>query len=193
MSETDRKDFSVAAGETFLPKIRWGSDVIKGVPITAITKSAPVVVTAVGHAVPAGWPVAVVSAVGMTEINSTRYPPRGNDWHPATVKTADTIELNDINSADFTTYVSGGFLVYNVPVDLAGMTASMVIRDAPDTGAILVTLTHLTGIDLDNVNKIITPRLQTAGLTWTVGYYSLELTDLAGTVVEVLNGTIVIN
>ena len=154
---------------------------------------APAVVTAVGHGVVAGWQVAVVSAKGMTQINASRFPPSGTDWHPAAILTADTLQLADVNSADYAAYLSGGFLVYNTPVTLTGMTARLIIRDAPVTGNILVTLTEISGITLDNTAKTITPKLATAALTWTVGYYDLELTDSLGVVTQLLTGTISIS
>lgn len=187
----DRRDFTVAAGETFLPTIRWATEEVMGKAITAITQAAPVVVTAVGHSVPAGWPVAVVSAKGMTQINSTRYPPKANDWHPATVVTADTVKLNDVNSADFSAYLSGGFLVYNVPMSLVGVTARMVVKDSP-AGTVLITLTQLSGITLSTTNFTIIPRIETAALTWTTGYYDLEMTDAAGIITQLLSGVIII-
>lgn len=192
MSCIGHRDFCVANGETFLPTIRWGTDTLLSFPITGITQAAPVVVTAAGHLVPDGWPVAIVSAKGMTQINATRYPPQGAGWHPATVLSANTIGINDINSADFSAYTSGGFLIYNTPVTLTGMTARMVIRDAPVDGAILMTLTELAGITINNTGKTIVPKFATAGLTWNIGYYDLELTDTAGTIVQLLSGVITI-
>lgn len=189
---TDRRDFSVAAGETFLPTIRWATEEVMGKAISAISQTAPAVVTAVGHSVPAGWPVAVVSAKGMTQINSARYPPRAGDWHAATVLTADTVKLNDINSADFSAYLSGGFLVYNVPMSLVGVAARMIIRDSPTGGTVLSTLTDLVGITMSTTNFTIIPKLETAGLLWTTGYFDLELTDSTGTIVQLVSGVITI-
>jgi hypothetical protein len=193
MSCQNTKDFCVGAGETFQPVLRWGSSTLTSKPITGISQAAPAVVTAVGHGVVAGWQVAVVSAKGMTQINAARFPPAGNDWHPAAILTADTLQLADVNSADYTAYSSGGFLVYNTPVDLTGMTARMVIRDAPGSATILATLTEIAGITLDNTAKTIKPVLATAALTWTLGYYDLELTDTLGVVTQLLTGTISIS
>lgn len=192
MSCIDHRDFCVSAGATFLPTVRWATDILQSFPITGITQAAPVVVTAVGHVVPDGWDVAVVSAKGMTQINATRYPPQGADWHPATVLSANTLSVNDINSADFSAYTSGGFLVYATPVTLTGMTARMIIRDAPVDGTVLMTLTEVAGITLDNTAKTIKPKFDTALLAWTTGYYDLELTDAAGTVVQLMSGVITI-
>jgi hypothetical protein len=193
MSCQNKQDFCVGTGETFQPVLRWGSEVLISKPISAISQAAPVVVSAVGHAVPDGWRVAVVSAKGMTQINAKNFPPTGTDWHKATVLTVDTVQLNRVNSADYAAYLSGGFLVYNTPVTLTGMTAKMTIRDAPITGAVLVTLTEILGITLNDTAKTITPLLATAALTWTTGYYDLELTDTGGKVTQLLSGVITIN
>jgi hypothetical protein len=195
MSCQNRQDFCVGSGETFQPILRWGSEVLISKPITAITQAAPAVVTAVGHVVPDGWRVAVVSAKGMTQINAKNFPPTGVDWQKATVLTADTVQLNKVNSADYAAYLSGGFLVYNTPVTLAGMTGVFTIRDAPLTGTILATLTSTpaAGLTLNDTTKQILPVLATAALTWSTGYYDLELTDAGGKVTQLLTGTITIS
>lgn len=194
MSCQNKQDFCVGAGETFQPILRWGSEVLISKPITAISQAAPAVVTAVGHAVPDGWRVSVVSAKGMTQINAKEFPPRGTDWQKATVLTADTVQLNRVNSADYTAYSSGGFLVYNTPVTLAGMTGVFTIRDAPLTGTVLATLTSTpaAGLTLNDTTKQILPVLATAALTWNTGYYDLELTDSGGKVTQLLTGVITI-
>lgn len=188
----ERHDFEVAYGETFRPVIRWATPELVSTAITAISQTAPVVVTATSHGTPAGWPVAVVSAKGMTQINAPRFPPRAGDWHAATVMTADTVKLNDVNSADFSAYTSGGFLVRQKPVPLAGCTARLVIRDAPVDGTVLHTLTQLVGITVDEAAFTISPKLDTAGLTWRIGYYDLEVTDTSLAVTQLLTGTITI-
>jgi hypothetical protein len=195
MSCQNKQDFCVGAGETFQPILRWGSEVLISKPITGISQAAPVVVTAVAHGIPDGWRAAVVSAKGMTQINAQNFPPQGNDWQKATVLTVDTIQLNKVNSADYAAYLSGGFLVYNTPVTLAGMTGVMTIRDAPLTGNILATLTSspAAGLTLNDTTKQILPVLATTGLLWSVGYYDLELTDSGGKVTQLLTGTITIS
>jgi hypothetical protein len=195
MSCQNKQDFCIGAGETFQPVLRWGSEVLISKPITAISQAAPAVVTAVGHAVPDGWRVAVVSAKGMTQINAENFPPRGTDWQKATVLTVDTVQLNKVNSADYAAYSSGGFLVYNTPVTLAGMTGVFTIRDAPLTGTVLATLTSspAAGLTLNDTTKQILPVLATAALTWTTGYYDLELTDTGGKITQLLSGVITIN
>lgn len=187
------RDFCIDAGETFHPVIRWATDVLVSKPITAITQAAPAVITATSHGVPNGWQAAVVSAGGMTQINSTRYPPKGKDLHRVTVLTVNTIAFNDINAADFSAYTSGGFLVYNTPISLSGATASMKIWDNPEnSGTPLLALTEISGITLDTINNTITPSFATTSLTWSTGYYDLNITDTTGITTQVLTGVITI-
>lgn len=189
----DERDFTVQSGETWHPTVRWGTGVLTTVAITAITMAAPAAITATGHGVPNGWPVAVVGVTGMTQINATRYPPQGADWHDATVPNANTIELNDVSSADYNAYASGGFVVYDTPKDLTGVSCTLTIYDNPEhTGTPLATLTSPTGITIETTLKTITPLLQTAALTWSLGYYRLLATELSGVVTELLRGTITI-
>jgi hypothetical protein len=185
----EQQDFCIGAGATFHPVIRWGTDVLVSKPITAITQAAPAAVTATAHGAPNGWQAAVVSALGMTQINAERYPPSGSDWQPITVIDANTVALNNVDSADYTAYLSGGFLVYSAPGLLAGMTATMTFWDNPaKTGTPLLTITPT----LDFTAKTIAPLLATAGLTWALGYYNLDVTDSGGIITRILTGTLAI-
>lgn len=188
----ERQDFCVAAGETFLPVIRWALATLDSYAITAITRAAPAVITMGSHAIPDGWPVAVVSAQGMTQINSKHYPPVRSDMHYATYVSGTQIKLNSVNSADYGTYTSGGFVVLNTPVDMTGATALMRIYDAPSGGTLLMTLTNLSGITINNTDRTIRPRINTSAVTWTTGYYDLEMTDAGGVVTQLLAGVITI-
>ena len=99
---------------------------------------------------------------------------------------------NTVNSAPYSAYTTGGFLVYETPTNLNGVTAVLTIRDAPGTGSVLLILTNTSGIALDVSGLTITPTLATTGLLWTTGYYDLELTDAAGKVTQLLTGVITI-
>lgn len=188
----ERQDFCVAAGETFLPVIRWALATLDSYPITGISQAAPAVVTMNSHSIPDGWPVAVVSVRGMTQINGKHYPPTRSDMKYATYVSGTQINLNGVNSADYSAYTSGGFVVCNTPVDMTGATAVMNIYDAPSGGALLMTLTELDGITINNTDRTIRPRIETAGVTWTTGYYDLEMTDAGGVVTQLLAGVITI-
>src|SRR5258707_992895 len=102
MSCCNHQDFCVKSGETWHPTVRWATDVISTVPVTGITQAAPARVTAPGHGVPNGWPVALTGVQGMAQINATRFPPRGEDWERSAVIDANPITLPDVTSADVT-------------------------------------------------------------------------------------------
>jgi hypothetical protein len=190
----NNQDFFVNKGATFYATIRWATEELVSVPITAITNAAPALVTAPAHGVPDGWPVAVCAVEGMYQVNAVNYPPRGKDWTPATVRGVDTVELNRLSSANWTPYRSGGSLVYNKPVVLDGIAAVFSVFDNPDfDGPALISLTNNAGVVVDPVGSTITPLLQTEGLLWDTGYYELACTDANGIITRVLTGAININ
>ena len=82
--------------------------------------------------------------------------------------------------------------MFATPVDLTSATGTMTILDSPVTGNVLRTLTVGNGITLDNNNKTITIKFATAGLTWNLGYFNLEMTDGTGLVTQIAVGTITI-
>lgn len=186
------QDFCVKLGETFHPTLRWALSTITSVPVTGVSQAAPVVVTAPGHGLPNGWPAALVGVQGMTQINATRYPPKGEDWHKGTVMSASQVQFNDVSSTDFPAYTAGGFLVFNTPAPLAGVSAVMSIYDTADhsDAPIATLMTSNSGILVDPVAMTLTPYMQTAGLTWQVGYYKLDVTDASGAITELMRGTI---
>jgi hypothetical protein len=194
MSCCNHEDFCVKAGATWHPTVRWGTSALTTVPITGITAAAPAVITAPGHGLPDGWPAAVTGVQGMTQINATRYPPAGNDWQPAHAIDANTVAFTDVSSANFTPYTSGGFLVYSTPAVLTGVEATLTIWGSPQrTGTPLATLSSTSGgITIDDTAMTITPLLQTAGLPWQEGYYTLQVTDTQSVVTELMDGVITI-
>ena len=78
-----QQDLIITRGKTFTLVIRWGTEPIVYKAITAIQQSAPVRITAVGHGLVDGWPVAVTNVKGMTEINAEANNVRDGDFHPA--------------------------------------------------------------------------------------------------------------
>lgn len=182
---------SIQKGATFHRVFRWESGPIVYAPITDIAQSAPAVITAPSHGLVDGWRVAVVSVQGMDEINAKNDPPKSKDYRRVTVIDIDTVELNEVNAADYGAYVSGGYLRYNTPVNLQGMTARMAIKNRIG-GTVLETLTTENGkIELDNSAKTITLNLSamtTAAYTWATGVYDLELVALSGAVTKLASG-----
>jgi hypothetical protein len=173
MTAPVKLNFKIYQGSTFNEVLRWESSTKVYKPITNITKTAPVVITAVGHGCPIGWRVKVTNVSGMKEINSD------TNYNVVTEATIDTITLNAVNAAGYTAYVSGGILEYNKPVALTGMTARMQIREKIDSTTTLVELTTENGgIVIDAVNNTITLIITAAAstlLNFTTAVYSLEL------------------
>jgi hypothetical protein len=190
-----KQDIKIIQGSTFIQQVRWETTPIVYKPITGITQAAPVSITAATHGVPNGWRVAIVSVKGMAEINAKNSPPKDKDYLPATSIDANTIQLNDLNAADFSNYQSGGYVQYNSPVDLTGFTANMEIKDRIG-GTMLAMLSTVTGeIVLDNTNKVITITLtaaKTVAYTWTKGVYDLELVSATGVVTTLLYGAVTV-
>lgn len=192
MSCNIKEPLCVNKGATFVKRFMWDNGVLVSIPITAITQAAPAVVTAASHGLVNGWRAAVVSAGGMVAINSNNYPPQTADLKVVTVVDSNNVQFNDVNSADYVAYTSGGFLVYRQPVSLAGATAVMNIRTAPQSGTILKALTSspAAGIVLDDSAKTITVTFDTLAETWDFGFFDLEITQSSGIIVEISNGTI---
>jgi len=177
-------DFTIEQGKYTRVPVRWADPRFVYKPITGILAQAPVRITAVDHGLTDGWPVAVVSVKGMTEINaaldSTTSLPKSSSYKPVTVIDDDTVELNSVNAAEFSAYTSGGYLQFYQPVDLNGYSARMQIRDK-GTGDLLVELTTDNGgIEIDPAQDMITLIFgedETVGDTWVKGIYDLELVD----------------
>jgi hypothetical protein len=192
---TKALDLVIEQGKTFTQVVRWETTPIVYKPITAITQAAPVRITSAAHGVPSGWRVAVVSVKGMSQINASN-PPKENEYQPATVVDVSTIELNEVNSADYKPYISGGYLQYNTPADLAGATARMTIKDKIGGVVILSLTTENNRIVLNNTDKTIMltiSAIDTAALTASKGVYDLELVSSSGVVTALLTGAVIIN
>ena len=188
MSSPAKINFKVYQGSTFGEVLRWESSDKVYVPITAITRAAPVVITAAAHAVPVGWRIKVTNVLGMTDINSD------DTYHIVSDTTTDTITVNALNTVGYKVYTSGGILEYNQPIDLLGYTARMQIRvKLSDTTIVYELTTENGGIVLDNNLKTITLNINsviTTTFTFTTAVYSLELVQNGETVTPFANGTL---
>jgi len=169
-------NYKIYQGSTFQETFRWESETKVYVPIQAIAKSAPcVVTTTTPHNLPVGWRFRVVGAGGMKEINSAT-----EDYHLSTlIPTATSIEINQVNSLNYNTYTSGGVVEFNQPVSLSGFAARMQIRETVDSATIIhEATTQNTQISLDNTTKTIQITLLanvTQNFTFSTAVYSLEL------------------
>lgn len=173
MAQPVKLNLTIIQGSTFRQILRWESSTKVYVPITNITKSAPIVITAPSHGIPEGWRVKVTNVLGMKEINS-------NDiYHIATNTAQDSFEINNINSLNYTTYTSGGVVEYNQPVSINNFTARMQIRPKLKSDEIIHTCTTENGEILlnstDNTITIYIPDEVTETFTFNSAVYSLEL------------------
>ena len=173
-----RQDFIIEQGKTFSQMIRWETSPIIYRPITGITQAAPAAITAAGHGIPTGWRVAVVSAMGMTQINSpVDSRQRPTIYHQATVVDVNTVTLNDVNSANYSAWISGGYIRLNTPTSLTGFTARMTIKDSIAVPNLLVCTTGgTTGTVLPQVvgadGTVVwsaAPAGSSRSMTWTPG------------------------
>lgn len=187
------QNLTILQGKTFEAVVKWETEPVVYKAITGITQAAPARITCVGHGVPNGWRVAVVSAKGMTQINAENSPPRSSEYVPATVIDSDTLDLNSVNSSLFKPYTSGGYVQYYTPKDLTGYTARMTIKDEIGGTALLSLTTANSRIALDNTAKTITLTVDAADtetIDWTTGVYDLELVGSDGSVTALMYGTV---
>ena len=188
MTAPTKLNFKMYQGSTFTEVIRWESSTKVYKPITSISKSAPVTITANAHDIPLGWRTKVTNAGGMTQINDTE------NYYQVTGLTTNTVTINSINSLGYTDHVANtGVLEYNQPVPLVGFTARMQLRPTLSSSTIIDEYTTENGtIALDTALSTITiivPATQTASYGFSTAVYSLEL--VGGTrVYQLITGTI---
>ena len=175
MAAPIKLNLKVYQGSTFKQILRWESATKVYVPITNITKSAPIVITAPAHGVPVGWRARVTNVNGMKEVNLL-------DYNIATSTTTDTVTFNQVNSLAFTTYTTGGVLEYNQPASIASLRARMQIREKLTSSTFIHEMTTDNGgIVFDNTAKTITLFIDdttTAGFSFTSAVYLLEFENV---------------
>jgi hypothetical protein len=187
-------NYKIYQGSTFQETLRWESETKTYNPISAITKSAPVVITTTApHTIPVGWRIRVTGAGGMKEINTVAE----DAYYLVTGVTSTTVSLNRINSLGYTTYTSGGVIEYNTPIPLTGYTAQMQIRETLDSTSPILELTSTmisgSGITInpsDSTILITISATATRQFSFDTAVYSLELTNASGVVTPFLSGNI---
>lgn len=182
-------NLTIRRGATVAIPIQLETDVLKTAAITAISRSAPVSITAAMHGIPNNWKAAVVCAGGMRDINASGYPPRNSEMQRVTVVDTNTVEFNKVSSACFKPYTSGGYLVFYEPLDLANYTdARMQVRNCPD-GELLAEFSTDDGtLEIDDMLKCVWIRLtpaQSRALDFASGMFDIELLTAGGDVTPV--------
>ena len=186
MSNPAKINFKVTQGGTFKQTLRWESSTKVYAPITGISNTAPVVITAPSHGAPEGWRVKITNVGGMKELNSV------DKYHTATGTTTNTVTINAINAISYTPYISGGILEYNKPIDLTGVFARMQIRLKVDSPTHILELTTTNGgLLVDSALGTITMLISntsTAAFTFISAVYGLELVFVNGEVIPFASG-----
>lgn len=174
-------NYKIYQGTTFNEVVRYESAIKVYKEITDISKSAPMVVTAIGHGMVEGWRCTISNVLGMTDVNNL-------ESIYSTAVDTDTITFNDVNSVGFRDYTSGGILEYNSPVSLLGLSARMQIRPKLSSDVVISELTTDNGgIVLNDTDKTITlniDALDTEAYTFKSAVYSLEIIN--GTIITTL-------
>lgn len=182
-------NYKLYQGSTFQETYRWESETKVYVPISAIQKSAPCVITTqTAHNLPQGWRFRVVGAGGMKELNSV-----SDNYYLSTAVTGTTIEINQVNSLQYTAYTSGGVVEYNQPMDLSSYSARMQIRETVDSTTVLHESTTQNGeITVNNTGKFIQVTMLgnvTQTFDFATAVYSMELYN-GNNVIPFLTGNI---
>jgi hypothetical protein len=171
-------NYKIYQGSTFQQTFRWESETKVYVPISAIAKSAPcVITTTTPHSLPVGWRFKVAGG-GMKEL----YP-TSDTYHIATNTTSTNVTINQVNSLAYTPYTSGGVIEYNQPIDLSTYSARMQIRESVDSPTVIYEASTAIGqISLDNTYKTITITILgsvTQTFNFSTAVYSVELFNMA--------------
>ncbi|MDY0208073.1 MAG: hypothetical protein RBR82_15840 [Pseudomonas sp.] len=131
-------DLLITPGETWRKPLKIMQPVYEYKPITSINQTAPLTLT-VNHGLPLDhWPVWIEASTSST-LNTDKTLAR-----PRMVRAIDpqTVELNGINGHSIN--AAGGYLVYQLPVDFTGCTASMVFKGQHDD----IELTEISGLSI---------------------------------------------
>ena len=175
MTTPAKINFKVYQGSTFSEVLRWESSSKGYKTITGISNTAPVVITSTAHGIPVDWRIKLSNIVGMTEMNL------GDTYQLVTGITSNTLTINAINALSYRSYVSGGVIEYNLPVDLTGFTGRMQLRSDIDSTVVIAELTTANGgVSIDNTLKNITLMISsgtTATFNFITAVYNLELSD----------------
>lgn len=196
-SAPTRRNLVIRRGRTFSLFVRWGMEPFKTVRIAAISNAASVrFTTQTPHGLVGGWPVAVVDAQGMDEMNARGNPPTISDCFAATIIDPSVVEWNGKSSAGFGEHEPNtGYLQWYTPKSLVGCIARMTIKDRIGGTALLLLRSDgvTPALVLDDNLKEVKGRLDAAitePLTWTQGVYDLEIEEPDGTVTAVAEGNV---
>ena len=189
-------DLIIQQGASFNYRLRLESELNIYKPISGIEQSAPVRISCLGHGIPEGWRVAVVSVKGMVQINALNSPPKPTEYMKATVIDADTISFNGVNAADYRPYQSGGYLQYFEPIALGNDVARMTIKDKIGGNVLLELSTSNGRVAITPANftiDLFISAVDTHALNFDKGVYDLEYEYQGGEVARLLSGNVLVS
>jgi len=190
-----KRDISIIQGNTFSMQVRWEQPSLTFKAVTGATKAAPPVITAANHGVPDNWRVAFTNVGGMDALNAADAESVvSGDYYDIDVVDTNSFKLKAVDATGYSTYTSGGVLRYYAPVNLAGYTARMDIRQslAATTPLLVLTIAN-SRIAIDESNYVITLSITAADTTllnFTSAVYSLEMVSGAAAVTTLLEGKV---
>lgn len=117
-------------------------------PITAILPTAPLQLNVPEHGLPGDWPTWIE---GVSQWSALNRDKAREPFRIAKPVDADTLEYNDINGLG--QRATGGTLVYQLPVDLTGCSAELVIT--PEQGAEMVFSTANGGLAITGLGRLL--------------------------------------
>ncbi len=192
------EDFIITEGKTFKRRVRWQSTKHVYVPILSMTRAGAVrAITELPHGIPEGERVAVISALGLTQLNAVNNPPKKEEYRRITVIDPTTIEFNEVSGASFSDYTSGGYLQYFEPMPILNTLPRWVVKDKID-GSLLIEATVANGkITVDTANfwyLINIPSTELENLSWKKAVHELETADdgVPSVVYRVVSGKITV-
>lgn len=176
-------DLTIRPGSPWRKPLKIMQPAYEYKPITAINQTAPLTLT-VDHGLPLEhWPV-WIEATTSSALNTDKTRERAR---MVRVTDAQTVELNGINGHSIK--ATGGYLVYQLPVDFTGCSASMVFK-GPHAD---IELTELSGlsIGLGFIDPVLTAEQSQAVTRETT--YDLWVTHSNGDEIHWLCGRVVID
>jgi len=152
---------SVRKGASADIPLRLETGALSFAAISAMSKSAPLRVTATGHNIPDGWYVAIVDAQGMDELNAADSNDiSDSEFHRVTWIDGNTVDFDWISSAGFKTYTSGGYLAFYAPMSLSSYTSARMDIKTRVGGDVILALNTTDGtLEIDAATSTVWIRL----------------------------------
>lgn len=146
------KNLTLTEGHSYIMDI-WPEEqppIIRKPIISVTSPNGCAQIESTAHGVKDGARVAVTNLKGtMSQINADMDALKNykntSEYHPATVLSADLIELNDTNVADLVHTPNTGFIQYNTPTDLTGHVQRCRVRDKQGGSLVVCSVPGTTG------------------------------------------------